>query len=199
MEILETVLDLIREYGSLYYAIVFIWTFLEGETFVIFSGIAARRGALDLETLIACAWMGGFLGDQLYFTVGRRWGKRLIKRYPRLEPGVQRVLGLLEQHSTLFILSFRFIYGVRNVSSLACGMSDISWVRFAILNFIAAGVWAVAFAGGGYLAGAALQHVVGDVAQGIGLTMLAMFLIILTSYLLRARKRSRMPTKANTL
>ena len=84
---------------------------------------------------------------------------------------------LLKKYSTGFVLSFRFIYGVRNFSSFAMGMSGLAWSRFAMLNFIAAGVWAVCFAGAGYLAGMALQHVLGDLATGFGLLMLAAFLI----------------------
>ena len=188
MELLDFILDLVREYGGLYYAIVFAWTFLEGENFVIFSGVAARQGALDLPTLGACAWAGGFLGDQLYFAVGRRWGRSLLGRFPRLAPGVGRVLGLVRRHSTAFALTFRFAYGVRNVSSFACGMSDIPWIRFAALNFLGAGIWAVAFAGGGYLAGAAFQHLVGDAARGVGLAMLALFAAAIACLLLRGRR-----------
>jgi membrane protein DedA with SNARE-associated domain len=66
------------------------WTFLEGETIVIFSGIAAREGMVDLVTLIACAWAGSFLGDQLYFALGRHAGARMLRRYPRWQPGVDR-------------------------------------------------------------------------------------------------------------
>ena len=173
MDILET----IKDYGNYYYAIVFMWTFLEGETFVIFSGVAAREGILDLPTLIAFAWLGSFLGDQLYFLIGRRYGARLLLRFPRWKPGVDHALNLLKKYSTGFVLSFRFIYGVRNFSSFAMGMSGLAWSRFAMLNFIAAGVWAVCFAGAGYLAGMALQHVLGDLATGFGLLMLAAFLI----------------------
>lgn len=67
-------------------------------------------------------------------------------------------------------------------------MSDIPWARFAALNFVAAGIWAVTFAGGGYLAGAALQHVVGDVVQGVGLAMLGAFLCVGFWLLHKARK-----------
>src|SRR5688500_17003833 len=47
----EFMIDAIQEYGELYYVVVFVWTFLEGETFVIFSGVAAREGLLDIYTL----------------------------------------------------------------------------------------------------------------------------------------------------
>ena len=93
--------------SGFFYGIVAAWTFLEGETIVIFSGIAAREGMVDLVTLIACAWAGSFLGDQLYFALGRHAGARMLRRYPRWQPGVDKALGLLEKYSTAFILSFR--------------------------------------------------------------------------------------------
>jgi membrane protein DedA with SNARE-associated domain len=182
------VFELIREYGNLYYAVVFIWTFLEGETFVILSGVAAREGILDITTLIVCAWMGSFFGDQFYFLVGRRYGARLLKRFPRWQRGVDQALSLMERYSTGFILSFRFIYGVRNFSSFAMGISGVSWARFAAFNCVAALVWAVAFAGGGYLAGLAMHKLLGEMATGIGLVLLAGVLLGVV-LLLRSGKR----------
>jgi membrane protein DedA with SNARE-associated domain len=185
------IFDLINRYGDLFYGIVALWTFLEGETIVIFAGIAAREGMVDLVTLIACAWGGSFLGDQLYFMLGRHAGARMLRRYPRWQPGVDKALSLLEKYSTAFILSFRFVYGIRNFSSFAMGMSTLSWRRFAVLNFVAAGIWAVCFAGAGYIAGMALQQVVGDMAGTLSLTLLGALVLftIVTVMVNRWRKR----------
>jgi len=192
------ILEVIKEYGNYYYAIVFAWTFLEGETFVIFSGVAAREGILELPVLILCAWAGSFLGDQLYFLIGRRYGARLLVRFPRWKPGVDHALGLLKKYSTGFVLSFRFIYGVRNFSSFAMGMSGLSWARFAFLNFIAAGVWAACFGGAGYVAGIALQQVLGDLATGFGLLMLAGFLIVIVMMFKMSRRRPPAPAAGSS-
>ncbi len=185
----EFLVEWIKEYGEFYYVIVFVWTFLEGETFVIFSAVAAREGLLDIYLLIACAWTGSFMGDQLYFFIGRRYGARILKRFPKWKPGVDKALSLLARYSTGFILSFRFIYGVRNVSSFSIGMSELSWPRFAALNFVAAGLWAVSFAGGGYLAGAALQHLLGPLATGVGLGLLATLIVVTLGLALAKRFR----------
>jgi membrane protein DedA with SNARE-associated domain len=189
--------NLIDRYGDIFYVIVTVWTFLEGETVVLFSGIAAREGVLDLYLLIACAWVGSFLGDQVYFLLGRRYGPRLLQRYPRWHPGVKRALNLLERFSAGFILTFRFVYGVRNFSSFAMGMSSLSWRRFALLNFVAAGLWSVRFAGAGYFAGMALQHVIGDYATDLSLGLLAVFLALTLGGALFngwRRRRTRIPT-----
>ncbi|EWY39924.1 membrane protein [Skermanella stibiiresistens SB22] len=185
------IIELINRYGDLFYGVVAVWTFLEGETIVIFSGIAARQGALDLMTLISCAWIGSFLGDQMYFMLGRHAGTRMLNRYPRWRPGVDKALGLLEKYSTAFILSFRFVYGVRNFSSFAMGMSTLSWRRFALLNFFAAGIWAVCFAGAGYAAGAALQQVAGELATTVSVGLLCLFILVGGLLGLRSWRRKR--------
>ena len=56
----------------------------------------------------------------------------------------------LERHAVGFILSYRFMYGIRNVSSIAIGMSHLTWQKFAFWNAVAAFVWAVAFSNIGY-------------------------------------------------
>ncbi|MBI3513807.1 MAG: DedA family protein [Proteobacteria bacterium] len=154
----------------------------------MFAGYFASRGLLNLPLLIAAAWLGSFCGDQFYFWLGRRFGTRVLRRFPKWQPGVDRALRLLERYNTGFILSFRFIYGVRNFSSFAMGMSPLRWTRFLMLNFVAAGVWALSFAGGGYLCGEALAAVMGDAAEIIGLLALAVFVVVV-AWLVRRQKK----------
>jgi len=122
---------------------------------------------------LAAAWLGSFLGDQCWFLLGRRYGGRMIKRFPKWEPGVEVALDFLHRYNAKFILSFRFIYGIRNVSSIACGMSKLTWGRFALLNFIAAGVWAAAFVTVGFVFGQLSEAVLGKASRLIGLSALA--------------------------
>ena len=190
--------EYIRGYGEWFYVVTFVWTFLEGETFVLFAGLGARQGILRLDLLILTAWLGSFCGDQLYFWIGRRWGHALLRRFPRWAPGVHAALDMLRRYNTWFILSFRFIYGVRNFSSFAMGTSGLSWPRFLVLNFIAAGIWAVTFAGVGYIVGATFEHLLGDLALGFGLVMLAIFVTVIT-LIARAQKRRIAPVGAEPI
>lgn len=179
---------LIAEYSDWFYVITFVWTFLEGETFVIFAGAAASHGMLHQYWLIAAAWLGSFCGDQFYFWLGRQYGHSLMKRFPKLQGGVNVALSMLHKYHVGFILSFRFIYGVRNFSSLAMGMSPISWPRFAVLNFIAAGLWANTFAWAGYLLGKAFEAILGDIAKDFGLVMLGIFALVGTVLFIAHRR-----------
>ncbi|MEZ5665848.1 MAG: DedA family protein [Alphaproteobacteria bacterium] len=182
---MEEIAQLIAEYGFLFYGITFIWTFLEGETFVIFAGALAVAGLgqppapppVNIYWLIVAAWTGSFCGDQVYFLLGRRYGNRILHRFPRIQGGVQLAIDLLHRHHTLFILTYRFMYGVRNFASLGMGMSELTWARFAALNFIAAFIWANSFAWGGYALGYFAASALGSI--DFGYIMLGMLLLVL--------------------
>jgi membrane protein DedA with SNARE-associated domain len=184
--------QLIAHNGACFYLIAFVWTFLEGETVIIFAGFAAAQGLLDPFLLLVAAWLGSFSGDQCYFWLGRHFGVRLLDRFPRFRRGVDTALHWLERYDTGFILSFRFIYGIRNVSSFAMGLSAIRWERFLGLNFAAAGLWAASFVAIGYFLGHAFRAVLGDLARSFSLVMLAVFaLIAVLMWLVHRRQKRR--------
>jgi len=183
---------LIAEHGGSFYLIVLVWTFLEGETVVIFAGFAAAQGLIDPLLLLIAACLGSFAGDQLYFWLGRHFGGPLLDRYPRWRHGVDSALAWLERYDAGFILSFRFIYGVRNISSFALGLSAVRWDRFLRLNFAAALLWSASFVVVGYFLGHAFRAVLGDLARSFSLVMLGVFVAIsITVWLLHRRQRRR--------
>ncbi len=195
--------QLIADNGACFYVIAFVWTFLEGETVVLFAGFAAAQGLVDPLLLLSAAWLGSFAGDQFYFWLGRQFGIRLLDRFPRWRHGVDAALRWLERYDAGFILSFRFIYGVRNFSSFALGLSAVRWERFLWLNFVAAGLWAASFVAVGYFLGHAFRAVLGDIARSFSLVMLAVFVAIgFGMWLLHRRQRRRylrMPPGANVV
>ncbi len=182
----------IAENGAYFYVIAFLWTFLEGETVILFAGVAAAQGLLDPTLLLVTAWLGSFCGDQCYFWLGRNFGVRLLDRYPRWRQHVDTPLRWLEKYNAGFILSFRFIYGVRNFSSFAMGMSAVRWQRFLWLNFVAAGLWAASFVGAGYFLGHALKAVLGDIVRSFSIAMLGVIVAVsLGVWLLHRVQRRR--------
>ncbi len=154
--------ELIQNYGNWIYLVAFIWAALEGETFVIFAGIAAQQGYLNMYGLIIAVGLGSLLGDQVCFWLGRGYGEQLLKRHPKLQAGEKRAVAWLERHAVGFILAYRFMYGIRNISSIVIGMSHLTWQKFAFWNAVAAFIWAIAFSNIGYVFGG----LVGQVPHG---------------------------------
>jgi len=187
--------QLIAHHGACSYAIVFGLTFLEGETVVLFAGFAAAQGLLDPLLLLIAACLGSFAGDQCYFWLGRHFGVRLLDRFPRWRRGVDVALHWLERYDAGFILTFRFIYGVRNFSSFALGLSAVRWDRFFWLNFLAAGLWASSFVAVGYFLGHAFRAVLGDIARSFSLVMLGVFVAISIGVWLLHRLQRRRPLR----
>jgi membrane protein DedA with SNARE-associated domain len=151
--------SLIQNWG---YPAVFAGSLIEGETILALAAVAAHRGYLALPWVIAVAAAGGFLGDQIYFLVGRFGGDRVLARWPTLRPGAERVRQLLERYDTPLILGVRFMYGLRTVGPIALGMSGVRWPRFAALNLAGAVIWAGLVAGIGYGLGEVLTRLLGD-------------------------------------
>jgi membrane protein DedA with SNARE-associated domain len=195
--------QLIAHNGACVYLVAFVWTFLEGETFIIFAGFAAAQGLVDPWLLLIAAWLGSFAGDQLYFWIARRFGVRLLERFPRWRHGVDGALRWLERYDAGFILTFRFIYGIRNFSSFALGLSAVRWDRFFRLNFLAAGLWAASFVAVGYFLGHAFRAVLGDIARSFSLVMLGAFVAIGAGiwllHRLQRRRQLRVPTGADVV
>ncbi len=183
---------LLSTYG---YAALFIGTFLEGETILIIAGMLAHTGLLSLPMCILFAFLGTMFGDQLYFYIGRYKGKSLLAKRPLWKERAERVSVHLRRHETLVILLFRFFYGLRNVTPFVIGVSDISPVKYGVLNFFGALVWALAFGLGGFYLGKAMTLFIEDVKKyqvSIGLGLLAVFgLIWLGRALYMKRKKAK--------
>lgn len=187
--------ELLSSYG--YFAIIVI-TFLEGESVVILAGMAASMGMMDLPLVIAAAVGGSFCGDQLYYSIGRRFGAPMLDRWPGLKGKTAWAFKLVRNYETPFILSFRFIYGVRNISPFVIGMAGIPRLRFMALNFVAATLWALAFSFGGFYFGRALESLVGEHKVVVLGVLAAVAVVFGIWHGLRKRRKMRQTAPADS-
>ena len=183
--------ELIATYG---YLAILVITFIEGETIVILAGVAAHLGFLDLPWVIAAAVAGSFSGDQTWYYIGRHWGPKIIAKRLSWQEGAQKVYKHLHRHQYWLILTFRFYYGLRNVTPFVVGSAHIPRLRFFSLNLIGAIVWAITFAYVGYGLGEASQYFIDDFKRYglylLGALVLAGVAVWLTT-LIRHRRKAR--------
>ena len=173
---LASFLDLIRQYGNAAYSFMFAYAASHSLLLALFAGYAAHSGALNLGTLILVCWFGSFAGDVIRFWIGRRYGARLLERFPRIERPVQSVVRLTDRYYVWMILFHRFPNGVRGLAGFAYGISRLPWSAFLVLNFVAAGLWSGTVVSAGYAFGQFSEKSIRDASSGLGIVMLVAFL-----------------------
>ncbi|MBS7690264.1 DedA family protein [Pseudomonas lalucatii] len=151
--------DLLQQFG---YPALILGTFLEGEMSLLLAAYLALRGYLSIEGVVLCAFCGTYASDQLWYCLGRRHGRQVIERRPRWQALSEKALGHLRRHPDLWVLSFRFIYGMRTVMPLAIGLSGYSWRRYLLLDGIGAALWAGGLGLAAYHLGTSLEVLFGD-------------------------------------
>jgi len=142
--------NFLTNYG---YIAVFFAAMIEGESIVLAASIFASQGKLQIQHVAMAAFLGTLIADQTLYLIGRVFGPKVYTRFPNLKQKSRRITELLEKYTTVFIMSFRFIYGIRILSPLVIGAANIPPRKFMILNFIAAVVWAVLSCAAGYFLG----------------------------------------------
>jgi len=179
--------QLITELG---YLAVFIGTFLEGETVLALGGVAAAHGYLAFWVVVATAVVGGFLGDQFWFFVGRRYGKRVLRRFPALAAKTPRVEALLRRWDAGAVILLRFCYGLRIAGPILIGSLGIPPWRLAFFNFIGVLIWAPLVAGIGFLAWQAVEHWLGRFRE-VQIVLLMLVVLAAIVWWLAAQWRRR--------
>src|SRR5207244_13265246 len=127
--------DLVSQLG---YAAIFVGTFLEGETVLALGGVAAAYGYLSLPGVMAVAVLGAFLGDQTAFFVGRRYGQRVLARFPGLAAKAPRVQELVRRWDAPAVVLLRFLYGLRIAGPTVIGSCGLSRWPLGPLQFLRA-------------------------------------------------------------
>lgn len=173
----ETIHHLIEQYGLL---AVFLGCVAEGESAAILGGFFAHQQVFVPWHTVLAAALGAFVGDTFFFILGRSFADHPYVVRLRRRPGFRRAFCMLNTHPDIFVLSNRYIYGMRLVGGIAAGLSNIAAPRFIILNAMSSVIWAVLFSTVGYVFGLGAEHFVGQalmhherllVGLGIGLTV----------------------------
>lgn len=181
---------LLTQYG---YLAIFLCSIFEGETILTLAGFFVHKGYLYFFPAVVSAACGGMLGDQLCFFLGRYYGQRLLKHFPKLTPMVEKTNRMLCKHSSIIIILVRFMYGVRIAGPIAIGMSKIPFTRFAIFNIVGALLWATLILSVGVFFGESAHWISAEFQQyaRIMLIIVVVFIImtiLVTLYIKRQHK-----------
>lgn len=186
--------EFLRQYGPIG---VFLGAAFEGQTAVIVGGLLARQHILAYWIVLAAAASGSGIIDHLLFVAGRRFRKHRWVRRATEQAAFARALKFIERFPISYILTFRFIFGLRLASPVAIGVSKVPTWRFTVLNALGAVIWAGAFSAAGFIFGEALHNLIGRghhagrwTLYAAGALIVAVLIVWLVRYLLRLRHKS---------
>ena len=64
---------------------------LMGETITLLGGVAAHQGLLKFPLVVMAVALGGMIGDQLLYLLGRRYGMKILQRiFPAIRTKLTR-------------------------------------------------------------------------------------------------------------
>jgi membrane protein DedA with SNARE-associated domain len=132
-------IEWLKEYG---YIILFIWSMMEGETGLVMAGVMVHTGDMVLITAITVAGIGGFIGDQIYFYIGRYNKDYIHKKLKSQRRKFALGTVLLRKYGWFVVFIQRYLYGLRTVIPMSIGLTKYSARVFAIINLISAFIWA---------------------------------------------------------
>ncbi|RWP21361.1 MAG: DedA family protein [Mesorhizobium sp.] len=155
----DAIHNLIEQYGLI---AVFLGCVAEGESAALLGGFFAHQHVLVLWQAFLAAAIGAFAGDSCFFILGRSFADHPFVVKLKGRPGFSHAYRLVSTHPDIFVLTNRFIYGLRLVGGIAAGLSGIAVTRFVILNAISSMVWAGLFTTIGYVFGLGAERIVGQ-------------------------------------
>jgi membrane protein DedA with SNARE-associated domain len=192
---------LLKQWG---YGLVFVAMLLEnaglplpGETITLLGGYAAGSGELNGFGVVAAAFGGAVLGDNIGYWVGRRlgWGFMLrVGRLLRQSPEqLERLRSSFLRHAGKSVVLGRFVAVLRVLAGPMAGAVGMPYPRFLLCNAAGALLWSSTMVGIAWLGGRWIpfrQMAAGLVEFGLGLLLIVLVVLLLPRLLARLEGRS---------
>lgn len=130
---------------------------LPGESLLFTAGLLHDRLGLHLPTLILLVVVAAFIGAQIGYFLGAKWGRRFFKPDARIlkTAHLEKAEHYFTNYGGRSLIIGRFIPFVRTFIPIAAGMARYPYPKFLAFNTLGAVVWGAGF----ILVGALLGNV----------------------------------------
>jgi membrane-associated protein len=153
------------------YAILFLIIFCEtglvvtpilpGDSLLFAAGVLASPALGDARLNVWWLWGAVFaaalLGDNVNYTIGRFFGRRIIdsgKIDRIMKPSyLTRTEAFFEKHGGKTVTLARFFPIIRTYAPFMAGVSEMRWLRFVVFSMLGSAAWITLSVGAGYFLG----------------------------------------------
>ena len=147
--------DIINEYGTLTYLILFLIIFTEtglvfmpllpGDSLLFAAGaLAASTGALNVWLIIALLIIAALLGDNVNYFVGKYLGRQVKQRERILflkREYLERTEAFYAKHGGKTVIMARFIPIIRTVAPFVAGAGSMEYGKYIVYCIMGAILW----------------------------------------------------------
>ena len=164
-----------------------------GETILLLASfLAYSQHDLRLPWIIVVATIAATIGDNIGYALGHYGGRPLLARYQAVfriqDAAVARGEGLFVRYGAVTIFFARFIFGMRILAGPMAGVLRMPWRKFAVFNFLGAGLWVTVISCAGYLFGQHWGRLERDIRR---FDIVAGILVVLAAAFLWRRSRRK--------
>jgi len=165
-------------------------------------GAAARGSDLSLPLLILFGVVACVAADSVWYTLGRRYGNRLVHFLCRLtlEPDdcARRTGHLYYRYGSLALVGAKFVPGLNTVAAPLAGLLRLKPYRFLFWDSVGATLWISTMLGAGFLFSGQVEAI-GLWLSRLGASAVGILLLFLMAYLgLKIWIRQRFVAKLRT-
>ena len=178
MELLHTIIDIflhldrhlediLTNYGTLTYAILFLIIFVEtglivmpllpGDSLLFAAGaLAASTGKLDISIIIPLLITAALLGDNVNYFIGKFFSAQIKSRNRILffkREYITQTEAFYEKHGGKTVIMARFVPIVRTIAPFVAGAGNMPYKRYITFCVLGAVLWVVGITLMGYAFG----------------------------------------------
>jgi membrane-associated protein len=166
MHIDKHLIEIIQQYGTLTYIIMFLIVFCEtglvvtpllpGDSLIFALGALAAGGDLDIALITFVLIVAAILGDTANYHIGKFVGPKVFtqdhNRFFKKEH-LMKTHAFYDKHGAITIIIARFMPIIRTFAPFVAGIGVMSYGRFIVYNIAGGIMWVVLFITGGYFFG----------------------------------------------
>lgn len=172
---------------------LFLYSLGGGFVAIIAAGVMSFMGKMDLTLSISIAFIANALGDFLLFYMARYQKGIMMEGLRKHRRKLALAHIMMKKNGSWIILIQKFVYGIKTLIPIAIGLTKYDFKRFAILNILSAGIWALVFGLGSYYSGSFLMSIAEGITQKpwIAPIILVVFGGALWLYMTQATKKKK--------
>ncbi|MCF8720204.1 DedA family protein [Nitrospina gracilis] len=190
----ETIEGLVADYG---YGIVLVGTYFDHygiPLFLVFGGIAASKGLLNVYGVLLCGFAGGWIADLFLYFLGYKTGLAYWMRFAwvrSMESAIATTHRMFQTRPAVVVILGRFLFAVSKIIPPFAGMIHYDARRYIVYSFLGNVLFSVAYTAASFYSGPVVLDALGELEWG---NVAATLCFILVLYFI-ARRALRAPRR----